>query len=168
MKKCYCLFLNEFVLLIFTNKYEQYSESISSWKWILWQCRWWYILEAVMNLCLNILLGYIWKINGILIATIITLFAFNFMPRTAVIFRDYFKRDKKEFLLNHFVYFIVTVAIAVITAMFISLIPTGGLIKFVIKSIAVAFISAILFIIAYRKNQYFAGLTSILKHKFKL
>ena len=133
-----------------------------------WQCRWWYILEAVMNLCLNILLGYIWKINGILIATIITLFAFNFMPRTAVIFRDYFKRDKKEFLLNHFVYFIVTVAIAVITAMFISLIPTGGLIKFVIKSIAVAFISAILFIIAYRKNQYFAGLTSILKHKFKL
>lgn len=132
-----------------------------------WQCRWWYILEAFMNLCLNILLGYIWTINGILLATIITLFSFNFLPRTSVIFRDYFKSDKKEFLLNHFIYFMVTVIIAVITALIIEVIPTGGIIKFVIKSIVVAFISAFLFIIAYKKNQYFVGLASILKNKFK-
>lgn len=132
-----------------------------------WQCRWWYVLEAVMNLGLNVLLGYVWKINGILLATIITLFAFNFMPRTAVIFRDYFKRCKKEFLLSHFIYFIITVIVALVTAIIVSSMPASGLIEFVIKSIAVAFISAILLTILYIKNQYFVGLISILKHKLK-
>lgn len=133
-----------------------------------WQCRWWYIIEAIANFGLNIIWGYIWKIDGILLATVVTLFAFNFMPRTVVIFREYFKKKKKDFLLSHLIYFIVTAIVSVITMMVVSFIPMGGLMNFIIKSIIVAFISIILFCILYKKNIYFIEMVNILKAKLKL
>lgn len=130
-----------------------------------WQCRWWYIIEAGANLGLNILLGYIWGINGILLATIITLFAFNFLPRSSVIFRDYFKRGKRPFLVKHGLYFLVTLAISILMMIVCNGLPVGGVKGFVIKVIIVSILSSVLYVIIYRKNVYFILLVGILKRK---
>lgn len=50
-----------------------------------------YIMEAVGNIILNIVLGYRLGVSGILLATILTAFFLNLIGRNSVIFRYYFK-----------------------------------------------------------------------------
>lgn len=132
-----------------------------------WQCRWWCIIEAVANLGLNILLGYFWGINGILLATIITLFAFNFLPRTSIIFRDYFNTKKEPFLIKHGLYFLVTLGISILMMIVCNGVPFEGTKGFVIKGIIVTILTFVLYAIIYRKNVHFILLIKILKRKLK-
>ena len=64
---------------------------------LYWHCRFWYILEAAGNLCLNVILGYFFGVTGVLSATIFTIVIFNFIARTNVLFRYFFKRSKSDF-----------------------------------------------------------------------
>lgn len=52
-----------------------------------WKLKIWYVLEAIGNLVLNVLFGYIMGITGIILATIITIIVFDFILRTIVLFR---------------------------------------------------------------------------------
>ena len=47
--------------------------------------------EAVANLILNFILGKYFGITGVLLATIITIFVFNYLQRNTVLFKCYFK-----------------------------------------------------------------------------
>ncbi|MBO5911511.1 MAG: polysaccharide biosynthesis C-terminal domain-containing protein, partial [Elusimicrobiaceae bacterium] len=76
-----------FYIINLNNISNQYTSGTGLW----WKMRYVYILEAVGNLGLNILFGKFYGINGILWATIITIFCFNFLCQTDILFHNYFK-----------------------------------------------------------------------------
>ena len=56
----------------------------------------WFVIEAICNLVLNIFLGKAFGITGVLIASNITIFLFNFLGRNQVVFEYYFGKEKKQ------------------------------------------------------------------------
>ncbi len=59
-----------------------------------WEMRYRSIVETVANLILNIVLGYLFGINGIILATVISLFLFNFLWGASIVFKNYFGLEK--------------------------------------------------------------------------
>lgn len=59
-----------------------------------WEMRYRSIVETVANLILNIVLGYLFGINGIILATVISLFLFNFLWGASIVFKNYFGLGK--------------------------------------------------------------------------
>ena len=117
-----------------------------------------YILEAVGNLVLNIVLGYLFGITGILLATIFTIFVFNFACGTGVLFRHYFKRSTIEFSLHHLFYFTVTVVAGLITYNVANLISVTGIPGLIMKAFICLIVPNIVFITAYFKWPEFASI----------
>ena len=66
-----------------------------------WEMRYRSIVETVANLILNIVLGYLFGINGIILATVISLFLFNFLWGASIVFKNYFGLEKVK---SYFLY----------------------------------------------------------------
>ena len=84
-----------------------YSEAAGLW----WHFRYFAIGEMVANLGLNILLGYFWGVNGILLATIITSFVSSFICITIVTYKKLFKMSPAKYYLNNAIYLLIVVVI---------------------------------------------------------
>lgn len=69
--------------------------------WAMRNCYYW---ESASNIILNVILGYLWGISGILLASIISIIAFNFLGGTKILFDHYFKMPMRDFLMDHFRY----------------------------------------------------------------
>lgn len=80
------LFCIYFYIINLNNIRNQYISGTGLW----WKLKGAYIVEAIGNLGLNIVLGKLYGINGVLWATILTIFCFNFLWRTSILFRNYF------------------------------------------------------------------------------
>lgn len=80
------LFVLYYYLINMNNIRNQYVSGTGMW----WQLKGSYIAETIANVVLNILLGYLLGITGVLIATVVTIFFFNYLQRNAVLFRGYF------------------------------------------------------------------------------
>ncbi len=122
---------------------------------------WWYVrtsnlAEAIANICLNIILGKLFGITGIILATIITIFAFNFLWRTIILFNTYFKgMSLKKLLLNHFNWFICVVIAAAVTYGLCGFIQTEGILKLVLNGIVCVIIpNGILFLLWFRTKEF--------------
>ena len=72
----------------------------------LWyECRWYMIGEVLGNVILNILLCKVMGVPGIVLATIITVFATNLIFFPKLVFNEYFKNGKlREFWRDHAAY----------------------------------------------------------------
>jgi O-antigen/teichoic acid export membrane protein len=132
-------------------------------KGLFWECRYLYVIEALGNLGLNLILGYFLGITGVLIATIITIVLFNFVGGTIVLFRFYFKTSKKEFYLLHLRCFILTAVNAIITSFVCSILPLDGIVGFIIKLIICLVMPNIIYILFYFKTKDFQNSLSIAK-----
>ena len=75
----------------------------------------WLIMEAIANIFLNIIFGQIWGVTGVLIATILTIFVFNFVGRTFVLFKHYFMLSPRMFMRDHAFYFLTTTIVGIAT-----------------------------------------------------
>ena len=74
-----------------------------------WKLKFSYIIEALANLLLNIILGKLLGIAGVILATILTIFFLNYLLRNKILFANYFKSfDKCEFYKEQIYYFILT------------------------------------------------------------
>lgn len=80
------LFAIYFLELNLTDVIGVYRDAAGLW----WQGRYRTVLEAVANLVLNFMLGYIWGINGVLLATIITTIIFSVGYAGYIVFKYYF------------------------------------------------------------------------------
>ena len=68
------------------------------------------MVEAVANVVLNFGLGCLFGITGVLVATVVTIFFFNYLQRNAALFRCYFKGEPiGEFYRQQFYYFFAAV-----------------------------------------------------------
>lgn len=122
---------------------------------LYWECRTWYVVEAIANLLLNILLGYYAGITGIIIATIITVFMFNFVFRTNVLFKHYFVIPKSYFFRKHVFYFGITSINCLATYALSSLIPLGGVLGLGLKATVCIVAPNAIYFVAYFRTQEF-------------
>ena len=104
-----CLY---FYAINMNNIRNQYVSGTGIW----WEIRNSNIGEAVANIALNIILGKLFGITGIIAATIITILVFNFFWRTKILFKTYFKgMSLKKFLWNHCYWLVSTALAAIVT-----------------------------------------------------
>lgn len=105
------LFCVYFYVINMNNVRNQYISGTGIW----WKLKTSYIVEAVANLVLNFVLGKLLGITGVLLATIITIFIFNYLQRNNVLFKNYFKKSSySKYLLEQIYYaFLAIIAVGV-------------------------------------------------------
>lgn len=129
-----------------------------------WEMRYRSIVETIANLILNLFLGYIWGINGIILATVISLFFFNFIWGATIVFKNYFGLDKlKEYFLYHIKYFVVTIGVCAVTWIITSNIKLECEFVNMVLNVMICFcVPAVLYCLIYFKCEL---LTSTYKNK---
>lgn len=97
----FCLY---FTLLNMSDIIALYKDAAGLW----WHGRYRVVIEAIANLILNFLLGYLWGVNGILLATIITMVFLGHGYGGWIVFHYYFK-DKSylKFIALQLLYLII-------------------------------------------------------------
>lgn len=154
------LFCIYFYFLTATDIRNIYIDACGCW----WENRGRSILETLLNLSFNMILGYYFGVYGILTATLITVLFVNFPYGTVILFRSYFKKQNiKEFFLMHLFYFLVTAAVAAITYFICALLPADGLSVFVLKCIICIIVPNILFLLCYFKTSAFITAKPLVK-----
>lgn len=81
-----------------------------------WKCKWSYLFEAVVNLILNIGLGYYFGISGIIVATIISVIFVNYCSTVIILHKNYFiKYSIRRFFEKNFFYLVITCIVTIIS-----------------------------------------------------
>ena len=133
-----------------------------------WKLKWRAIIETIANIALNILLGKIWGVYGIIAATIISLLTINFIWGTTILFKEYFRKDKLfSYYWYHLRYLVVTALICVatyyITNVLISI--NGVFIDLMVKAILSIIISLFVYGIVYFKTNIFRQSIKMIRSK---
>ena len=129
-----------------------YVDTKGAW----WENRYRATLEAAANIALNYFLGKYYGVNGIIVATLLSLFFINFLYGSQIIFRYYFGMDKiRDYYRSNIEYAVVTSLAAVITLGFCRSLPVEGLIGLFLKAAICTMIPNVIYWICYRKtNEY--------------
>lgn len=160
-----CLFPLYFFLLSMGDIVALYKDGAGLW----WYGRYRTIAEAVGNLVLNFLLGWLWGINGILIATLLTVTFIGLGYGGYIVFRYYFKTPKYRnyvFLELKYVFFVMINAFAVYALC--SMIDTAGFWGLVLKGIVCAVLSAVVLWLMLRKQPYYQETKAFISRMFGL
>lgn len=146
------LFCVYFFALMMGNIRATYSEAAGLW----WQNRYRSIAEAVANLILNVVLGKIMGINGILLATLITIVVVNFGMSSKILFDHYFTKIS---IMNYFkditLYAIVTFVASIITYYLCSFVKLTYIYQIVINGVICLIIPNCIFILLYMRTDNF-------------
>lgn len=128
-----------------------YSDANGLW----WQNRYRAFIEAVANIVLNYVLGKYFGINGIIAATLISLFMINFCYGSQLVYKYYFTEQKlSTYFILHGFYFGVTVLIGILTYLICRSLP-GTLIFFFVKMLVCVILPNILYLIIYRNTKLY-------------
>lgn len=129
-----------------------YLETAGLW----WETRYRAIIESILNLILNFVLGKIYGLYGIIAGTLISLVIINFGLGSQIVFKHYFKNDKlKEYFIYHMKYFLVTFLIAIITLFLCELIRFDGILEFTLRVFICIMIPNILYLAIYHRTENF-------------
>lgn len=120
---------------------------------IWWEFRYLQIGEVISNLVLNFGLGYLFGMDGILLATIITVFVFSVLGIGQKTFVYYFKRSSKEYFTLTIIYASVTVVICIFTNSICNILDSGGIVNFIAKGGICIIIPNICYFILAISNQ---------------
>lgn len=111
-----------FCIYFYVEQIGQARVVYSSASGIWWEFRFLQIGEMISNLCLNFILGYFWGMNGIIIATIITVLIFSNMGYAGKTIKISFQREPYEYFKLLIEYLIVTVITGGVTIFLCNLI----------------------------------------------
>lgn len=146
------LFCMYFYLINMNNIRNQYINGTGMWDRLKFS----YVLEAGGNLILNILLGRIWGITGILLATIITVFLFNYVLRTHILFLNYFAGEsEKRFSVDQLQYALVTIIAAGIAFFLSRMNHCGEILQLIVGGCLSILISSMLYLVFFMKTERF-------------
>lgn len=158
------LFCVYFYAINMNNIRNQYISGTGVW----WKLKESYLVEAIGNLLLNIILGKMMGITGILLATIITIVGFNFIWRTLILFKNYFEGENVgRFLIDHGEYIIITIAISFITYNICDEVMILGIQEIFVKMIICLIIPNILYLIIYLKTKRFKAALKWITRAYK-
>lgn len=150
------LFCMYFFLLTMGDMQSVYYNAAGLW----WNYRKCTIVEALLNLSLNFILGKVWGLNGIIAGTLISLFLINFLYAERLVFKYYFKNGKtREFYLKQIKYAVTTATTCFITyqvCRFTTDMTEGNLFIVLFVRATICFVVPnILFIMIYSKSSEF-------------
>ena len=125
------------------------------------------IVETIANLILNVVLGYFYGINGIVMATIISLFFFNFLWGATIVFKNYFgNRKLKKYFFYHARYAITTFLVCFISFFITMRINHSvALVELIIKGIVCIFVTAFFYLCLYGKSKVFKQSLNMIRKK---
>ena len=131
-----------------------------------WEAKWYTIMEAIGNFVLNIVLGRILGISGVLLATIITIFFLQFIPRTGVIFRNYFQKNPHKYYLSTISYGLAT-AVSCFLAYFICMhIPVEGFLCLFVRLLICVLVAPMVYVLFFSKTKVEKEAIDFLKGAF--
>lgn len=154
------LFCSYFFVGCFSSIPNVYAAATGLW----WNMRFKSITEVIANVVLNIVFVQIWGINGVLIATILTLFFVTFLWTAKILYDNYFKeRNFLDVLLLQFKYSFVTILAASITYFVCLQIETSSLWSDILWKLVVSvLLSNVLLYMFYRKSPYFGEIKKLI------
>ncbi len=151
------LFVIYFYLLKMGDLRWIYQEGAGLW----WDCRYVTVVETILNLVLNILLGKRFGFIGILMATDLSMFFINFFGSANVVFSRYFGRERlMAYYLNHLCSFaintcILAVSYGLCTTLTGWLIPSSLWLELVLCGVVCLLVPPGLYWIIYHKTSNF-------------
>ena len=117
-----------------------YSTASGLW----WEHRYRSIAETICNVVLNVLLGMYYGVNGIVAATLISIFCVNFCWGSQIVFRYYFHGIKiNEYYLNHAKYMLSTIVLSAISYICCEYFLFYGYIKLILNFVLTGSIMAL-------------------------
>lgn len=128
-----------------------------------WKMKWAYLIEAIGNLVLNVVLGKIFGITGVLIATILTIFFCNYLMCNHVLFKNYFKNESIwQFYRQQFYYLLVAACVTTVTYMICR--PVDNII---IRAVICTLLPNLMFFILYLPCSRWKSSVTIVKRIVK-
>ena len=151
-----------FCIYFFVNHLSQirsvYSEAAGLW----WNFKHLAIGELVANLILNIVLGKLFGVNGIIFATIITAFGCSFIGCTLITYKKLFQTSAKQYFLNNLYYFFVTIVGCAVIGFVSDYIAATTWLMLVIKGFACATMAVVYLALSVRINSTIWNYFSVL------
>lgn len=148
------LFCVYFYAINMNNIRNQYISGTGIW----WKLKYSNIAEALGNILLNIILGKLFGITGIILATIITIVVFNFLWRTDVLFKTYFVgMSFKEYLRNHGYWIACIAAAAWITWKVCGFTNLSPLLQIVVNGMICVIVPNIVLVLLLCKTKQFSS-----------
>ena len=138
---------------------------------------WWHgkfrsIIEALLNLSLNIVLGKMMGVAGIILATIIS-WTIVYFYGSKFVFTKYFKNGKiYKYYKDNLIYMIITLSISYLMFVIIENIDINNqIVSLIVKAVVCAILPNIFFLLIYRlsseKRKYILeGIAYMKKHFF--
>lgn len=160
------LFSIYFYILKMSDIRTLYSESAGIW----WQARYLSIVEALANLIMNwLFIGHL-GLRGIILATMISYFVFNFLGGAKILFQNYFiKGGFLTYLYSHLKYAAVTAMTGCVTFYAVSFIKLEKVWELLIKALVCMVLPNVLYFLIYYHTEDFQNmkvwLLSICKRK---
>lgn len=130
---------------------------------LMWNDRWKPIIEASTNLIVSIILGKYLGLIGIFLGTIASTLIAPFWIEPHVLFKYYFKTPIKNYWKKYFINTVITLIIGSITYLLCSLLPTSGIIVFIVKMLICIFVPTILYLLFYFKSPELKYFITLLK-----
>jgi O-antigen/teichoic acid export membrane protein len=119
-----------------------------------------YIFSTCFNLVMNIILGKIWGIAGIIIASVLSI-SISGLWQCIILFKCYFKMSAKSYMFKYFLYLGEWAVVASVTYLACSFFAVGGLSELVIKAaICIIVPGVLIFCISFR-TKYFSQAKSL-------
>lgn len=133
-----------------------------------WQGKHITICEVIANIVLNYFLGKYFGINGIIMATLITLFVINFCWGSGVVFKHYFKNnDRVNYCLRHVKYAAVTFVIGSVTYGLCSIVSLNKYLTILYRGAVCVVVPTFLYVAVYCRTKEYKQTLSWAFDKFK-
>ncbi len=151
------IFAFYFYLIKMTDSEGAYIAGTGIW----WRCKYTYFLEALVNLILNFILGALWGVLGVLIASVISVLFINFLANGIILFKDYFRHyNVLSFIRDDIYILLVSVIAAIVTTSVTRIFPEthtkqGLLLLLIKKGVVCCCIPIIIFVIMLYKSKQF-------------
>lgn len=125
------------------------------------------IVTATLNIVLSIILGKLFGLFGIIIATAISRILTNFWYEPYILHKIYFKSSPKKYFYDKILNIITTIIIILIVYFISNLITVNSWITLISKTAIVISTTLLILIILNFKNKYFNYYIDLLKALFK-
>lgn len=134
-----------------------------------WEIRWSYILSAICNMALNIVLGKLLGITGIIFATVFSSLIFSMIWQCIVIFRSYYKNGKQwEYLGKQMLYAVICLASCILSFFLCNLVSCNGVSGLLLRLIICSCVTSVFVLLFFWKTRIFSKAKSFLLATLKI
>ena len=142
-----------------------YAESVGIW----WQMRHLSVIEAAANLVMNWLFIRAFGLFGIILATLISYFVFNFIGGAWILYRHYFAGYRiGEYFLPHLKYAGTAVAAGAAAYGLCALVPFSGIAELALRAVLCIVVPPALYYIIYRKTDDYKQALPLIRFMLKM